>query len=75
VPFVIAWPQLIRMDWTQLVTTRFLAPQIPEAISGKDFKGRKTRGIAEPDFLGPINGTMVCLTCTIVCHTLRAWQT
>ena len=54
---------------------RFLAPQIPEAIWGKYFKGRKMRGIAEPDFLGRINGTMVCLTCAILCHTLRAWQT
>jgi len=33
------------------------------------------RGIAEPDFLGRINGTMVCLTCAILCHTLRAYQT
>jgi len=26
-------------------------------------------------FLGRINGTMICLTCAIICHTLRAWQT
>jgi len=32
-------------------------------------------GIYEPDFLDRINGTMVCLTCAILCHTLRAWQT
>jgi len=75
VRFVIARPQLMRMDLTQQVTNRFLAPQIPEAIWGKYFKGRKMRGIAEPDFLGRINGTMVCLTCAILCHTLRAWQT
>jgi len=75
VPLVIARPQLIRMDLTQQVTNRFQAPMIPEAIWGKDFKGRKMRGIAEPDFLGRINGTMVCLTCAILCHTLGAWQT
>jgi len=75
VRFVIARPQLMCMDLTQQVTNRFLAPQIPEAIWGKYFKGRKMRGIAEPDFLGRINGTMVCLTCAILCHTLRAWQT
>ena len=73
--FVIARPQLMRMDLTQQVTNRFLAPQIPEAIWGKYFQGRKMRGIAEPDFLGRINGTMVCLTCAILCHILRAWQT
>jgi hypothetical protein len=33
------------------------------------------RGIVEPDFLRRINGTMICLTCAILCHTLRAWQT
>jgi len=33
------------------------------------------RGIAESDFLGRINGTMVCLTCAMLCPTLRAWQT
>jgi len=32
-------------------------------------------GIVEPDFLGGITGTMICLTCAILCHTLRAWQT
>jgi len=72
---VIARPHLIRMDLTQHVTNRFLAPQIPEAIWGKYFKGRKMCGIAGPDFLGRINGTMVCLTCAILCDTLRAWQT
>ena len=70
VRFVIARPQLMRMDLTQQVTNRFLAPQIPEAIWGKYFKRSKMRGIAEPDFLGRINGTMVCLTCAILCHTL-----
>ena len=33
------------------------------------------RGIVEPDFLGRINGTMICLTCAILWHNLRAWQT
>jgi len=75
VRFVIARPQLMRMDLTQEVTNRFLAPQMPEAIWGKYFKGRKMRGIAAPDFLGRINRTMVCLTCAILCHTLRALQT
>jgi len=75
VRFMIARPQLIRIDLTQQVTNGFLAPQIPEAIWGKYFKCRNMRGIAEPDCLGRINGTMVCLTCAILCHTLRAWQT
>jgi len=75
VRFVIARPQLMRMDLTQQVMNRFLAPQISEAIWGKYFKGRKMRVIAQPDFLGRINGTMVCLTCAILCHTRRAWPT
>jgi len=73
---VIARPQLMRMDLTQQVTNRFLPPQIPEAIWGKYFKGMKMHGIAEPDFLGCINGPIVCLLpCAILCYTLRAWQT
>jgi len=75
VRFVIARPQLIRMNLTQQVTNRFLAPQIPQAIWGKYFKGKKVFVISEPDFLGRINGTMVCSTCAILCHTLRAGQT
>jgi len=75
VRFVIARLQLMHMDLTQQVKNRFPACQIPEAIWGQYFKGRKMRGIAEPDFLGRINGTMVCVTCAILCHTLRAWQT
>jgi len=75
VRFVIARLPLMRMDLTQQVRNQFLAPQIPGAIWGKYFKCRKMRGIAEPDFLGRINGTIVCLTCAILCHTLRVWQT
>jgi len=75
VRLVIARPQLMRMDLTQQVTNQFLAPHISMAIWGKYFKGRKMCRIAEPDFLGSINGTMVCLTCAMLCHTLRAWQT
>ena len=33
------------------------------------------RGIMNPAFLGPIKGTMICLMCAIICHTVRAWQT
>ena len=73
--FVIARPQLMLMNLTQQVTNRFLAPQIPEAIWGKYFQGKKMFGISEPDFLGQMNGTMVGLTCAILCHTLGAWQT
>ena len=58
----------------QEVTFRFLAPQVAEAIWGKYFEGIRMRGIPEPDFLARINGTMICLTCVILCHTLRAWK-
>jgi len=63
------------MNMTQQITNRFLPPQIPEAIWGKYFKGKKIFGISKPDFLGRINGILVCLTCAILCQTLRAWQT
>jgi len=60
---------------TQKITNRFLTPQIPEAIRGKYFEGRRMRGIIDPAFLGRINGTMICLTCAIICHARSAWQT
>ena len=56
----------------QEVTFRFLAPQITDAIWGMYFEGIRIRGIAEPDFLGRINGMMICLTCAILCYTLWA---
>jgi len=65
----------MRMNMTRQITNRFLAPQIPQGIWGKSFKGKKMFGISEPDLLGRINGIMVCLTCAILCHTRRAWQT
>jgi len=64
----------MRMNITQQITNRFLVPQVSEAIWGKYFKGKKMFGIAEPDFLGRINGIMVCFTCATLCHTLREWQ-
>jgi hypothetical protein len=33
------------------------------------------RGSIDREFMGMINGTLVCLTSAIICHTLRAWQT
>jgi len=67
--------QLIRVNLMLKIRNRFLAPQIPEAIWGKYFEGRRMRGIIDPAFLGRINGSMICLTCAIICHALRAWQT
>jgi len=63
------------VNFTQKITNRFLASQIPEAIWGKYFEGRRMRGIIDPAFLGRINGTMICLTCAIICDALRAWLT
>ena len=33
------------------------------------------QGIVDPGFLEQINGTMICLTCAMLCHALRALQT
>jgi len=59
----------------QKISKRFLASQIPKAIWGKFFEGSRMREIIDPAFLGHINGTMIWLTCAIICHALRAWQT
>jgi len=60
----------MRMKMTQQIMNRFLEPQIPEAIWGTYFKGKKMFGISESDYLARINGIMVCLTCAIPCHTV-----
>jgi len=57
------------------LTFRFLAPHIEDAIYGKYFDGIKRQGMLDPKFLKRINGTMVCLTCAILCHSLQALQT
>jgi len=51
-------------------------PRAPDARDsmGTVFQRQKMFGSSEPDFLRRINGIMVCLTCAIMCHTLRAWQ-
>jgi len=67
--------QLIKVNLTQKITNRFLAPWLPEAIWGNYFVDRKMPGIVDPVFLGRINSTMICLMCAIIGHTLRAWQT
>ena len=33
------------------------------------------RGMVKPNFLGRMHGTLSCLKCAILCHTLQAWQT
>jgi len=66
---------------SQLTTTRmqpisfgFLAPQIADAIYGKYFNGKRKLGMLDPEFINNVNGTMVFLTCTILCHQLRAYR-
>ena len=53
----------------------FLAPQIADAIYGKYFHGKRMQGMLDPEFINRVNGTLVCLTCSILCHHLRAWRT
>src|SRR5207302_1239908 len=65
---------LPRVNFTQRVTLRFLAPQILEAIYAKYYGGSKMWGSLDPQFVHRINSTIICLTCTILCHTLRAWR-
>ena len=57
------------------VTLRFLAPQIADAICLKYFDGIKMQGRVDQGFLERINGTMICLTCAMLCHARRALQT
>ena len=61
------------MTWMQPISFRFLAPQIADAIYVKYFNGKRTLGILDLELINGINGTMVCLTCAILRHQLRAY--
>ena len=54
---------------------RFLAPQIADAIYLKYCDRIKIQGMVDPGLLERINSTMICLTCAMLCHALRALQT
>jgi hypothetical protein len=64
----------LTVDWTQPISFRFLAPQIADAIYGKYFDSKRMQGMPDPEFINRVNGTLVCLTCAILCHQLRAWR-
>jgi len=41
---------------------------------GKYFNGKRKLGMRDPEFINHVNGTMVCLTCAILCHQLGAYR-
>jgi len=57
----------------QPISLRFLAPQIADAIYGKYFNGKRKLVMLDPEFINRVNGTIVCLTCAILFHQLRAY--
>jgi len=64
----------LTMTWMQRISFRFLGPQIADAIYGKYFNGKRKLGMLDPEFINRVNGTMVCLTCAILCHQLCAYR-
>jgi len=64
----------LTMTWRQPISFRFLAPQIADTIYRKWFNGKRKLGMLDPEFINHVNRTMVCLTCAILCHQLRAYR-
>jgi len=64
----------LTMTRMQPILFRLLTPQIADAIYGKYFNGKRKLGILHPEFINRVNGTMVCLTCAILCDQLRAYR-
>jgi len=58
----------------QPISFRFLAPQIADTIYGKYFNGKRKLGMLDLEFINRVNGTMVCLTCAILCHQLGPYR-
>ena len=61
----------LTMGQTQPISFRFLAPHIGDAIYGKYFYSKRMQGMLDPEFINRVNGTLVCLTCAILCPHLR----
>jgi len=64
----------LTMTWMQGIAFRFLAPLIADTIYGKYFTGKRKLGMLDPEFINRVNRTMVCLTCAILYHQLRAYR-
>ena len=54
----------------QPIALRFLAPQIPGVIFAQYYSGPKKNGMTDEGFLDKIDGPFICLTATILCHSL-----
>jgi len=65
---------LLPMAWMQPISFRLLAPQIADAIYGKYVNGKRTLGMLDPELINRVNRTILCLTCAILCHQLRAYR-
>jgi len=63
----------LTITWMQPISFRFLARQISDAIYRKYFNGKRKLGMLDPEFINRVNGMMVCLTCAILYHQLRAY--
>jgi len=64
----------LTMTWMQPISFRFLGPHIANAIYGKYFNGTRKLGMLAPEFINRVNGTMVCLTCAILCQQIQAYR-
>jgi len=64
----------LTMTLMQPLSFRFLAPQIPDAIYGKYCNGKRKLGMLDPEFVNRVNAPMMCLTCAILSHQLRAYR-
>ena len=64
----------VTMTSMQSISFRFLAPQIADAIYAKYFNGKRKLEMRAMEFINRVNGTMVCLSCAILCHQLRTYR-
>jgi len=64
----------LTMTGMQPLSFRFLAPQIADVIYGQYFNCKRKLGMLDLEFIKRVNGTLVCLTCAILCHQLCAYR-
>jgi len=62
----------VTMTCMQAISVWFLGPPNTAVIYGNYFNCKTKLRMLDKEFINGVNGTMVCLTCEILCHKLRA---
>ena len=52
-----------------------MATQITDMMFNRYFKGRRMKGVSNPEFIEALNGPFVALVCATLYHAISQWKT